>query len=73
MKHDRSVLSSRQAVRLKRHAAFKLLLQMQALFPQQFRFRMEGLAAVAVVLFWAVVATTRRIINRMEGSQVSPV
>ena len=44
-----------------------------ALYPQHFRFQMDGLAAVAVVLFWAVVNTTRRIINRLERSQVSPV
>lgn len=44
-----------------------------AIYPQHFRFQMEGLAVAAVVLFWAVVNTTRRIINRLEGSKVSPV
>lgn len=44
-----------------------------ALYPQHFRFQMEGLAIAAVVLFWAVVNTTRRMINRFEHSQISPV
>ena len=44
-----------------------------ALYPQHFRFQMDALAAVAVVLFWVVVSATRRIINRLEQSQVSPV